>query len=234
MNIQTVLQLMVDGVMTPICNSNCQEDVDKFLVNLATTRPTPSPQGPLPAPSRHEALLSQLPDSVRQLMSVCTFLPPEEEESLDHQETNVVAYIAGYIMRKLKPTMCDDCRDALTCEIDPDEPSHEFLVKKNYASAKTGLVGPSVCLVEVLEKIDAKYRDVSESCLPNDSVMCTLVETINKHVDLTSVQCSQCHVEKGIVHLMMTIRLHHTLRENNRRISQEKRKSRKTMKFSHV
>lgn len=223
---------MVDAVLAPIKNSNCQEDVDVFLVNLAQApKPVTSAEA---AVSPQQALLNQLPESARQVVAVCSFMPTDTDESLDHQEINVLAYIGGYIVRKLKKVMCSECTKKLATSIDPDEPSHEFLVKKNYEAAKTGLVAPSQCLVDALTNIESEYRNVISVCVSKCGVMNSLVTTMNKNVDLSEIHCDQCHVQNAIVYLMLTIRLHHTLKENNRSLSQSKRKNRKTLKFSHL
>lgn len=190
--------------------------------------------GARPGPAPFQALLSKLPDSVKPIMSVCVFTPMDEGQALDHQETNVIVYIAGYIIRKLKPKMCDGCKEKLTCPLDPSNPSHEFLAKKNYEGARTGLVAPSDCMVEVLADIEQLYREVSEVCLPKTGVMETLVEAVHKDVSLTSITCTQCHVQKYVVCLMLTIRVHHTLRENNRLFRHTKRLNSITLKFRHV
>ena len=70
--------------------------------------------------------------------------------------------------------------------------------------------------------------------MPKEGVMSSLIACVEKDVDLQPIQCPECHVEKAVVHLMLTIRMHHSLKENNRRFRQAKRKNRKTLKFSHV
>ena len=51
-----------------------------------------------------------VPDEIHSLISVFS-LPPcgNEKNELSMQEKNVITYIGGYIVHKLKPKVCDSC-----------------------------------------------------------------------------------------------------------------------------
>ena len=223
---------MVDSVMAPVNNSNCQEDVDEFLANLAAPRPlqltSTEPCEPTVSTMQH------LPESVRSLLSVANFTPLDVVEELDHQEANVSAYIGGYIIKKLRCVMCEDCVSSLTTNLDAHEPTHEFLMEKNYASATTGLTAPSTWLTDVLQGMEAEYRKVIDVCVSQCGVIRRLECAMTKNVDLSGISCGSCHVDKSIVRLFVTIRLHHTIKENNRSLSLGRKKNRKMLKLSHT
>ena len=121
---------MVDAVMVPSSNTNCINDVDEFLLTLTSVDQKAPADQIAPHSSAYDRLLEDLPASVRDLLSVCS-LPPEEETSLDKQEFNVIAYIAGYIVRKLRKVVCNICVANITSEICDENEFHEFIKKKN-------------------------------------------------------------------------------------------------------
>ena len=118
-------QVMVDYVMLPLPEgSNCKEDVDSFLLNLKSIGALPANAASLPTPT----LPSSLPPVVQSLLSVFN-LP--QGSSLSLQEPQIIAYIAGYICRKVRSKVCEDCRDKLRGSgIDPNNPAHLLLKKR--------------------------------------------------------------------------------------------------------
>ena len=56
------------------------------------------------------------------------------EESLTYQETNVLAYIAGYIVHEIKGKMhmCSSCTEKLLWIADTNNPSHDLIEMKSY------------------------------------------------------------------------------------------------------
>ena len=100
---------------------------------------------------------------------------------LSLQEINIVTYIGGYIVRRIRD-VCEECRPKVSSSICLEDPKHAFLSIKNYSGTKEGLLAPSTSLVQLL-----------------------------------------------ILHLMINIRLHHTIKRNNLMLRDETtRKNRKT------
>ena len=58
------------------------------------------------------------------------------------------------------------------------------------------------------------YRRVVEKVVVGEKV--TLVTTVCREVDLKHISCELCKMEQLIIGLMLRIRLHHTLREDNK------------------
>ena len=217
---------MVDGVMAPVKGANCSEDVDKFLINLTSATPEQTPLQPV------ATLLNALPDNIRLILADHSYSVPDGVFS--HQEHNVMVYVAGYVARKLQNKVCDPCRHLLSGSLDSTNTSHVFLEKKLYKEATVGLTVPSTLLVNALTGVEAVYRRIVEKVVVGENVMGTLVTTVCSDVDLSRLSCEQCHMEQSIIGLMLRIRLHHTLKENNQFLSNGgDRKNRKTLKFSH-
>ena len=100
---------MVDSIMDKGSNSNCEADVDDFLLSLDVLKTRETGVDLFQEQiSPYQALVAELPQSVRSILSVCSFTElldsteNDEQQQLSTQELNVLAYIGGYIVRKLR------------------------------------------------------------------------------------------------------------------------------------
>ena len=168
--------------------------------------------------------------SVKSILSVCT-LPTKDEESLTYQETNVLAYIAGYIVHKIKGKVCSWCTEKLLGIADTNNSSHDLIEMKmlwwfNHTSQ---------LLLGTVELLELEYRNSIESWLHQDHLKATLASKLSKVDNLQRLQCDACHLGIFVMYLYLNIRLHHTTKEINRGLRESKdRRNRKTLKFSHV
>ncbi|GFO32184.1 transposable element p transposase [Plakobranchus ocellatus] len=97
---------------------NCEDDVNHFLINLATMR-------------KHTDTNSH--DS-RDDPNACEIISPTElPQDIGLQTENVLTYIGGFIVKKLKNKLCPDCVNALTGNIHTESPSHALLQSKQYS-----------------------------------------------------------------------------------------------------
>ena len=159
--------------------------------------------------------------------SVCT-LPAKGEESLTYQETNVLAYIAGYIVHKIKGKMYSSCTEKMLGIADTNNPNHDLIEIKSYG----GLIIPSQLLLGTVELLELEYRNSIESCLHQDHLKASKLSKVD---NLQRLQCDVCHLGILVMHLYLNIRLHHTTKEINRGLIESKdRRNHKTLKFSHV
>ena len=166
--------------------------------------------------------MDTIPWSVKFIISGCT-LPTKDEESLTYQETNVLAYTAGYIVHKIKGKVCSSCTEKLLGIADTNNPSHDLIEMKSYG----GLAIPSQLLLGTVELLELEYRSSIESCLHQDHLKATLASKLSK-----VLQCDACHLGTLVMHLYLNIRLHHTIKEINRRLRESKdRRNHKTLKF---
>lgn len=223
-------QCMVDSVMMPGKNANCVEDVDKFLLTLKNVN-NPAPN---PTPILRPSPLDGIPENVRSIMTMCT-LPLDD--GLSNQETNILAYIGGYIVKKLqkKNHICHECDEKIAADVEEGDSRYQFLKEKNIKEAKYGLCAPSNELLGAIQLLELEYRKLVDQCMIiKESVKATLVASLLQNVKLYTLKCNTCHVEQLVVHLMVNIRLHHTIKETNRSLRENKdRKNRKVLKFSH-
>ena len=161
------------------------------------------------------------------------------QEELSLQEKNVITYIGGYIVKKLKQKvpLCESCLNKLICT-DCEELNNsrfDFLKAKNYIDAKEGLQKPSSLLTDALEQCEIHYCKIIDDCIYLDGTKAALVSSIMNHVKFGHLMCETCKVHNVIVYIMVNIRLHHTIRQANVKLRDQKdRKNRKTMKFSHI
>ena len=171
---------------------------------------------------------------VKSILAVCA-LPPTEQGMTNH-DTNVIAYIGGYIVSKLKKkgVACEGCMDKITGTIDTSDSRHCFLAHKNLEQAKVGLCAPSNTLLGVLQLLELEYEKVIDECIYSEGVKASLVTSLSTIDKLSTITCSNCHLEKLVIHLMINIRLHHTIKEVNKGLhSNDNRKSHKKLIFAH-
>ena len=217
---------MVSSVMTQSSSSNCSEYVDRFLLSLRGNKDTTPVTTPLPVTTQ-----PQHPPS--DTIAMCMLMLQDASFSL--QENNVLTYIAGYIVRKLQDNVCGACKGKLVATIDPADPHHQLLAAKAHSGCVVGLSAPSCLLVGCVDLLEAHYRDVVDGFISGERVKARISTSLLEGVDLAILKCDVCHMESMVVHLMVNIRFHHTLREYNRHLRDNKsRKNRKTLKVCHV
>ena len=145
-----------------------------------------------------------------------------------------MTYIGGYIVRRIRDKVCEESRSKVSSSICPEDPNHAFLSIKNYSGAKEGLLAPSTSLVLALEQMETEYQRIIGDVIHSPRVKASLVQALGKYIP-NQLQCSSCHLQLLILHLMINIRLHHTIKRNNIMLRDETtHKNRKTLKFSHL
>ncbi|GFO09150.1 transposable element p transposase [Plakobranchus ocellatus] len=150
------LQTVIDQLFVTSDRKNCEDDVDHFLINLATMR-------------KHTDTSSH--DS-RDDPNACEIISPTElPQDIGLQTENVVTYIGGFIVKKLKNKLCPDCVNALTGNIHTESPSHALLQSKQYSKDCTvGLHAPSDLLVSICMTIEKHYLLLCGHILHNTNI----------------------------------------------------------------
>lgn len=162
------------------------------------------------------------------------------DDNSNSRQLNILAYIAGYIIRKVKVRLCEGCVDLITGQMDINNEAHQFLAHKLYDGAKTGLLTPSETFLHVLDWLEAQFNQFIAHTVHMDSVRERLVLRLSKLPEHFGFSCpnmaSPCKLLDVTLQLFITIRLHHTLKCNNRDFAQanKARRNRKTLKFSHM
>lgn len=230
-------------------NSNCEDDVDHFLLTLSRAPADDVFVAPIQHPTSYSRMVTDLPADVVSILAVCSFpalldqMPEpqgdDDSSTFSTEETNTIAYIAGYILRKLKKKICPQCFS--DCAIEKNEDSHlldgehlDFLKQKQFESVTDGLVFPTSAFVKVLCDMEAEYRLIIDAAMYADNVKATLVASLSKVQSLATIHCHTCHVDVLTAHLMVNVRLHHSIKVANTDLfSMSKRQNRKVLKFSH-
>ena len=229
-------QTMVDSVMVPGKHTNCKQDLDDFLLSLSSTKkasPVVLTSNSVSAP--YVQVVATLPAEMRNMIAVCYIFSPEKD-TLSKTEINVLSYISGYILRKLRAKMCESClARCIAHSTDQDGKNVEFIRIKKYEEARDGLIYPSPLLQDVLSKVEARYREVIDDAIFSQSIKLSLVSTFEKMDTLGGIECECCQFHKLFLHIFVNIRLHHTLRlcNNDLRVTRC-HKNRKALKFSHL
>ena len=191
---------------------------------LPVEAPVPDPQVPT------------MPASVLSLMSVFTL--PTEEPELSVQEVNTLTYIAGYILKKVKNrlSLCTECEKKISSDgVDVYDDNYDFVKAKNFSGAKKGLEIPSPILVDVVKASEVEYVKVIDNVMHKQGVKASIISALLKVCNVKDLLCDQCNVHLAIVQLMVNIRFHHTIRQANIKLRDQKdRTNRKVMKFSHL
>ncbi len=139
-----IYQVIVDAVLFPSHHKNCVDDLDTFLIQLGSLQNKAAVSPAVPVVSSYEVMLAKMPPTARCVFSVCT---SQENDGLSKQEKNIVAYISGYMVRKLCKCMCEDCFLYCTTGADDCGEDLDFITVKRYEEAKDGLISPSLSLV---------------------------------------------------------------------------------------
>ena len=208
--------------------SNCQEDTDSFLLTLKNIGCNRGSGPGCLIPSQ----CNELPEAVRSLLPVLSF-PPSK---MSLEERNILAYIGGFVCRKLWHKVCGECKVHLRGDLYQTNESHHFLSMKSYADIKgEGLFVPSSELLSLMYEMEEEFRHVFQSVVHMDHVRRRVVKGISKKVDGESLYCvSGCETFEMVLNLFVTLRIPHRLREFSRKnVSGKGRKNRKVLKFSH-
>ena len=240
-------QTVVDSIMLPGVNTNCEEDVEKFLVSLQVLRKD-EVQVALPnepTPTTYDNIVGSLPNHVRDIISFSSFPTiltefaqsslPDCNNNLSDEERSIIAYIAGYIVRKICDKCCQKCQTSITHQLTDESADFSFIQQKMYEQHGQ-LKFPSALLVKVISDFELAYRKCIDEVIYSNNVKAVMVSTLLKVESLKALGCQEksCQVIPSVAHLFVNIRLHHSIKEANVSLSCNKQRSnRKVIKFSH-
>ncbi|GFN85681.1 hypothetical protein PoB_001218700 [Plakobranchus ocellatus] len=132
---------MVDKVLSCIRGTNCKEDLDTFLLNFTLSASSQ------PQTLQHLPLIHQQSEEQAQVINLVKSAKAEDIVQLE----NVVAYIGGYICKKLIPVVCEQCGTLLQVDSNRDARHLTLINTKAYDYCNNGgLKVPSFALVEAL------------------------------------------------------------------------------------
>ena len=211
------LQTMVDAVMATGRQTNCKDDLDPFLLSLSAPPRSTSAAHVLTSAAvtnLYGEAVAALPGDVRGLLCVCMpYDNDDDTSSLNVEEKNVLSYIAGFIIRKLRSKMCSACKDKCVADALETQADHQhFITVKRYSETKDGLIYSSHVVHDALMDLETKYRDVIDEAMYAPAIKMSLVTTFSKMPVMSNLHCSACHLDTLLMHVFVNVRLHHTLK----------------------
>ena len=210
--------------------SNCEDDKGYYLLQILeqckqnssqkTTHATSANANPTSA-----ATLSNDPD-----LPTETSLP----------ETNVLAYIAGYLCFKVlrRHTSCQSfCKDKLVRQNALlDNPNLLFMYFKAYENGKDfgNLTVPTTAFINFIVTVDKIFVKTFNECYAEGGVkyrietqICIKMHKLTRLLDLCEATI------QGIITLYLRMRIHNVVKQYNKTLKGTKRKNRKYLKVCH-
>ena len=228
---QFLRQVMVDSILTQSDISNCEEYGDYFLFTLNNLQSQGRQEVTVAGPRR---LPTQPPANVDSDLTALVFNLPAED--LSREKETVITYMTGYIVRKVRPHVCQECAQVLHGQLEGTT-KEMLLTNKQYPDLQgPGLVVPSAHVVNVIEQCEKVYKQ-SEQLLHMNNVRVSFLSRLSR--EAINLVCPSknpsCNLAGRIVTLYLNIRLNFTLKENNRHFAATSaRKNRKLCKIQHM
>ena len=231
-----IRDVMVGMLTAQSEGTNCKVDVDNFLLSLqdfsgSTVETSHSPVPPTqPSQPRTPALHCTITDEHNYSMSLIDTEEEDVEIQRAVQHSNVLAYIAGYILRKID----NDCQTCTTlCRTSLDEQSHNATYK--LIAAKENVSGalyvPSHAVVQFISAIDSVFTKTIQQYHVNGIRQRMINNILLQQPVPQSLEC--CGVGARIVSLYTTIKIFQSVNLFNEKII-HCRKSRKFLKLSNL
>jgi hypothetical protein len=215
---------MIASVLSASAKTNCKPDVDKLLFDL---------KGLSDSKCFLPSYGAAVPTISRDVEKCLAEINPKQMKKFGIEEENILFYIAGYVARKVSRKVCGDCQALLMGELDPEDPCHSFLQAKKVKETD-GLVVPSQGLFQLVSQFESLYNALVIKFLYKEKVRVRLVTALMDGIEFPS--CSvNCETLLFCASLYTTLRLHHSLKEENLTFPSSKAsKNRKVLQFRHA
>ena len=226
--------VLVDALLMESQTSNCENDQDSRLFGLSELANcsddshdshdislNSSPEGDVPAHvslSEHDYL--------------CCYQSDEVDQTLQHQQQNVIDYIGGFIVNKLASKVCNSCHETIKLATEAQRQHQLIQLKTHSASKSKGLQFPSHVLSDVFQSAETTFNKHIDVYLRLTGLKTNLLKIL---LNKTSFVDCQCRSHFKVMRLFLNVRLFYCLKLCNRDLvdSSEKRKSRKYIKLAH-
>ena len=202
-------------------SANCAFDPDKILLDLSSF-------------SIHQKKIKNVstPQNIAstQLLKLAIPAPSLEKK-------NVVAYMAGYLIRRHPINNCDECHETLLYDPLP-EPSpvseYEIIRSKTYKDSRA-LIYPSTIFSHFVQNLEDLFCALFGGIMYEKDVLKTLCEHGCDEIPQL-IKCGNVHCTIRLheyVKLYMTIRIHHAIKISNICMSSGHKRNRKMFKLCH-
>ena len=212
-------QVAVDQLLKSSDKGNCQDDLDTILLSLNNM-----------SEKKSEKSVSDLRNTP------ATDVPGTGGEALSVANINVVAYMAGYLLRKCPVNHCPVCHSKFMLLHQPDDVEYTFLRHKAYRAEGT-LVYPTPLFLHFVKQLESTFMADFESLMHMHGVLarlCQHAEVLAKDLHCDDEVCAS--KVKSMTYLYMKVRLMHALKVSNvvteRNVAGVKR-NRKLLKLNH-
>ena len=212
--------IVFDKIMCQSKASNCEIDMDKVLLDLTTLKDV------------HKSVPTEtVADKLAGIELIHVFAPPA-----DIAKQNVAAYMAGYLLRKLKIS-CSVCKEQFILRSLPNNPKYVFLKNKAYVK-EGGLVYPSEIVVQFVENLELVFNRAFEGVMHLRGVLRRLcVNAEEVPVCNSWMLCNEKHCVAKVQSMMalyMKVRVHHALKMSNKEDKNKGKRNRKYLKLAHM
>ena len=153
---------------------------------------------------------------------------------------NAIAYVSGYILKRLYETVCRECIAKLEHSSSGEQPRHLTLIEQKQFKTclHGGLKMPSFNLVKIVGLFEVGFQTHLKSLINKTKVRQTLKLKLLEGLDVTEIKGDFCNCQtvNYAVNIFISVRLHHEMKMRNEAMQQESsvsRKNRKMMKVSH-
>ena len=180
---------------------------------------------------------------VEESVQACTAsVIPLMTKEVNVQESNILAYIGGYIAKKCKARFvtCKGCR-AITTSMNLEAEHLDFMQEKQYEHLELtdkGLTVPSNILVDAVIELETIFRNNFPFIVHHEKVRGRLFTKAmeNQKFQLLKCEIEGCNKLKSFVgNLFFGLRIHHALKLQNRSFSKPNQKrNRKALKLLHL
>ena len=216
---------MVDSLVVKPKGANCEDDLENFVITLGETHNTDLFNTTPVATSFNNYFVE----------ARCNWSDMNTEtelNSLDNTEINIIAYITGYITRKIREKICKSCLTvAITTDV--NQPHLEFINTKAYNNTKDGLIHPTKQLNQVMCNMERSYRSAIDRFIQEKDVKASLVVLLEPQVE--DLACNVCNMHKLITVYFVSVRYNFTLKLANQELSNSKfKQNRRMLKFTHM
>ena len=174
--------------------------------------------------------VAQLPD----LDIVMVIKPP-----LSLPTQNVLAYLAGYLLKKISVNECIECQEQLIRQRfhspEKDTAKYQFLDCKTYGEGY--LIYPSATMITFVENLEKTFCATFYKVIYTSFVLVQLSKSGDEYCQFLKCQSIKCSLRlKSMIKLYMKVRLFHALKQSNIPNVEDKsgKHNRKMLKISHL
>ena len=193
--------VMIDAILRPNSNGNCELDVDSFVLGLNTLTGAPSGDHHLIHESAQQPHAGAVMVDVGSAHDYSQFTALSLPSELQLEST--LTYIGGFIMLKLKSKVCESCYMRLTDSSCSSKPHQQLITLKKY-DENSHLVIPSQSVVDILKRAEAHFAATSEQHFHGNKLKASIITSLKGICNIDEGSC--CNNKMLILSSYITVR----------------------------